>query len=565
MRGKKGDRRKYAAAGVALLLLICAASVLFLRPRYLRPGTDTAEVTIYLDHGNQAYVRAMVAMYENLSEIAQYSEESEIYPRITWKLVDKSGLTARDYREELLAELEAGEGPDLIFLDEYSCEDPAAWMEAGYFADLSGWMESDTCVFLASRFLPGTLEAGQNDGRQYLIPVSVDMPILCTTQSRLSKLGLSEDDLKTTDDILAAARLYQENTGESPFDSSRFLEGLFGDEEAADGKGTAAENAIDGGEAFAEGAFLFLTAGIDNYRILASQLALLPEEEEIVFLPLAGTEGESQAVLRQMVAVNQNTANRTAALGALNAFFVGQMDNYAENLPVDLYFDWAELLSYVDFLDPTFAEASENGVGQSVGWAYGSLIRQGVESARLPVFDLPEEGRTKSAEGRVLTVMLPDTGWEPEGTLADWIRSAAREYEERAGIAVEICWNRGADVVKLLMNHTAADITLTGGHIWPYPESDTLRPYILDYEQWMGNGMLARIGWKEGALESGAECSVPMIPAGLRGDGGLCGGFVISGDTELPGEAMEFLAFCFEDEGYGQVLKQKGWESVLEE
>lgn len=581
MKGMGGSRIKYWAAGMAVL---AAGGAAFLC-RQTAKEKEPTEITIYLDHSNQVYVRAMVAMYENMSEIARYSRESGKYPEVTWNLVDKSGLTAQDYRAELLAELEEGNGPDLVFLDEYSCESPEALMEAGYFADLGEWMDGENCVYHSHSFLPGTLEAGQRDGAQYLIPVSVDIPVLCTTRSRLERLGLSEEELGTTEAILRAAERYEEVSGSRAFADGDFWEKLEEDWEKESKRETEEPEqkeeglyeqemggerdwgegeAFSTGKAFAGGAYLFLTAGMDDYRVLSAQLTLLPEEEEILFLPLTGKKGSRQAVLRQMVAVNRNTPDKKAAFGAMNAFYVGHMHNYADGLPVDQRFNWAELMQYESFLHPLFMETGENGVGSGTGWSYGRATGKGVETACLPVFDLPEEDREKSADGSVLTVMVPDSGWDSEGAVSSWLSSAAKEYERTTGTAVELCANKNADVTRMFLSGTAADITMISTDIWPYSDSETFRGCMIDYESYLEQDSWGEVLWKEGFPEKGLRNVIPMIPAALREGREVCIGFAVTAGTKLPGEALEFIRFCLEDGKYQQMLDSRGWQPVLE-
>lgn len=624
-----------------LLLVLAAAAAVRMR----RPGEKgVPEITVYLDRENQMYVRAMVAMYKNLSEVAQYSGEEDNYPLVNWNLVDKSALSAEEYRSQLRSELQEGKGPDLVFLDAYSCEDPAEFVEQGSLAGLDGWLESGKSVYTASDFCEGILESGQVDGEQYLIPVSVDLPVLVTTQERLAQAGVTEEELWDTERLFEVAAAYQEQTGESPFDSCDFLErleqyigdeadwsgelradvevlregasgqkgseeeddrqteeGFAGDgrqaeegsvEDGSDVRGTA-KSSLQAGEDSAAGTCLFLTAGIRDYRRMAVQAAMLPEEEKVVFLPLRRLDGQMQAVLRQAVAVNRHSSNLEAAYAALNAFFQKRQHNCAVNLPVARAYDWTGLIEQAVSLVP-FGWQETNSLGNNAGWRYAKVTSKLVETSYCGSFPLPETScgeqvpvsetpcsehvpvsetscgeRSSVSEGecagtgseRVLSVMVPDDGLDEEGPLYEWIAGAAEEFETKHGIHVEVCRGETDEwYERLLLMDTAADITVLYRTVVWLGYEDTAE-HVLDYRPLLDESGLSGLAWKEGALEAGEQSALMHIP--YLEETTLVSGFIVSARTELPEEALEFIRLCLSRDEYEKMAARIGEEPVL--
>lgn len=570
-------RRKWILVLLLAMVLAGAAGI----TAYIRNQgvgeSEIPEITIYLDHENQMLVRAMVAMYQNLSEVAQYSGEDDKYPLINWRMVDKSALSAEEYRAELLEELEDGKGPDLVFMDAYSCENPADFMEAGYLSGLNAWLESDSSVFEASHFLPGMSEAGELAGEQYFIPLSVDVPVLLTTRERLEKAGISEEELCDAEAVFAAAAAYQQQTGGMAFDSGAFLEELpryIGSEEEWSAqllsivrelkeRDLGESDAVEAAKAFAAGEYLFLTAGIDDYRCMAAQVSMLPEGEEILLVPLCRTDGSLQAVIRQAVAVNHNSPNQAAAQAALNAFCQKLTDNCAANLPALSFSNWNNLLSEVIRVVNIPGQRT-NAFDGNLSWRYTKIVKKFMESVICQPFALPEDNLPGGADSeKQLTVMVPDFGWNEDGLLYRWIATAARAYEAERGIHVEICEGETMwEYEKLLLMDTAADITVLYKTLVWLGYEDTVG-HVLDYRSLSDDGGISELPWKESVQKAAGQSALPGIP--YIEEKNLVSSFIVSARTGLLQEALEFITFCLNSDAYGEMLKCSGEVSVLEE
>lgn len=594
MRMKSKKRRQKIILHIVFLIIMTAAAVVtvyWLKER--KPEKESNEITIYLDPSNQVYVRMMVTMYDNLSQIAQYSGEEDKYPPVSWNLVDKSGLSAEDYRTELLSELKEGGGPDLVFLDAYSCESPEALMQEGFFAELDSWMSSGKCVCQKDRFIKGVLEAGQMDGKQYLLPVSVNIPVFCTTREQLERAGFSEEDLESTEAVFAAAAAYQNETGNFPFDSDRFMKDLelymgpesgWGEElqgyvRQLASKSAAENQRADGRiayiktrtEAFLKGESLFLTEGLGNYRDMMLQLTMLPDEESILFVPLLRADGRAQAVIHQAIAVNQNTAAQRMVYAAMNAFSQEEFSlSYCENLPASSRRGgyWTELISGFDYELKWNPEADwePRHLSASDSRQYIKATQSLAETACYPVYEIPSCSRAGSDGDKMITVMLPDTGLGEESIFYRWLSAAAEEFEANTGISVELilCGEQYMVFNKLLLADRAADIMVYYEYMDFYMELDEFEGHVLDFRELFEESPLAELEWKPGVIENGMQCQIQNIPYLYSRRQDRIGGFVISAQTEFSKDALDFIAVCMKQKEYRELLEQYDLESVLE-
>lgn len=101
-------------------IAIVLVTILLLNLSSCSPSSKTTDTekdkptfTIYVDSESQALIEAGVAKYERLDN-----------PEVTWRLVDKTDLTPKEFEKELQVDLKAGEGPDVIFVNEATAVDP---------------------------------------------------------------------------------------------------------------------------------------------------------------------------------------------------------------------------------------------------------------------------------------------------------------------------------------------------------------------------------------------------------------------------------------------------------
>ena len=100
--------------------------------------------------------------------------------------------------KRISAEVMSGSGPDLIILEQRGMN-PNKMMRSGAFADLNEFIENDP-DFDLSKYNGKVLEAGQVEGKQYIMPLTYTIPLVLTTQEMLDKTGF---DISTADNYNA--------------------------------------------------------------------------------------------------------------------------------------------------------------------------------------------------------------------------------------------------------------------------------------------------------------------------------------------------------------------------
>lgn len=282
------------------------------------------ELTIWLDSDSEYVVRKAMNNYAWLSQ--SYGAGNEAYPELTWKFVDKSYLTPEQIRAELEQELERGGGPDLIYIDEYNGIDPQALMESGYLMELEGI--TDKALFSGEwQYLPGTLEAGQLEGRQLVLPVYVQCPVVFGIEEELLQAGLqTEEEYESLEELLEALTAAAERTGKQIFENPLAVDWieaycLAGDTETKTAELLdqvrehcgSAEGFFAPYESLENGESLLTGCCLDNLQKIAQNLSMIDKEKSIAFLPVPSWDGECRAVITQSVAVNANTSHPAEA------------------------------------------------------------------------------------------------------------------------------------------------------------------------------------------------------------------------------------------------------------
>lgn len=105
---------------------------------------------------------------------------------------------------QLQTEIMAGGGPD-VFSVGSGLVDTYKVMEAGAYADLTSYFENDE-NFNVSDFAENVLYSGQQDGKQYVIPIGFNRPLIFTTQEIIDVTGFNlkkcTDLMKTEEEML---------------------------------------------------------------------------------------------------------------------------------------------------------------------------------------------------------------------------------------------------------------------------------------------------------------------------------------------------------------------------
>ncbi len=310
-------------------------------------GQEDNTLTIYLDKENQYTVRMAVAVYEHQRSTWW---DPEVFPDITWNLVDKSALSREELQQLIWEELKRGEGPDLIFVDEESVDDPYKLMYGGYLQDLTEYMELVYEADAETAFAPSVLEGGAAGGSQYLIPIYVNTPLLLSETEKLTESGFVPEDISSLEELVEWAYEYQQETGGQAFDGDillrqavllsgltvldyekgtvqideeqfnrlyetcRMLEEIVPKTEGAESYFSAYENLSGEGS-------LFSAVPIEGIEKMTANLRVMRGAEiPVSYVQVPDLEGQVQTVITQAVGINKNSQKADLAAAALPAF-----------------------------------------------------------------------------------------------------------------------------------------------------------------------------------------------------------------------------------------------------
>ena len=145
--------------------------------------------------------------------IGQYNQQHPDQPVTAEKIfTDDSDIVRDNETQQMLAEVMAGEGPDLIFFIDDSM-DIEKMARRGVFADLEPYFEADN--FDWSGYNQTVMDAGVWDGHRLVIPLEYKIPMLYTSQTALDETGFSVENCNTFDGFLTEAEKVQNTPGQT--------------------------------------------------------------------------------------------------------------------------------------------------------------------------------------------------------------------------------------------------------------------------------------------------------------------------------------------------------------
>lgn len=154
--------------------------------------TNTELNLWYTDYGMMAkYLDTAVTQY-NLQH-PDNSVTAEKY------FADNSGESEQEAIQQMLTEVMAGEGPDLIFFNTNDM-DIEKMVRRGVFADMEPYFEADN--FDWSGYNQAVMDAGVWDGQRLVIPLEYNFPMLYTSQTALDETGFSIENCDTFSGLL---------------------------------------------------------------------------------------------------------------------------------------------------------------------------------------------------------------------------------------------------------------------------------------------------------------------------------------------------------------------------
>lgn len=146
----------------------------------------------YTDHG-------MMVKYLD-DAVTQYNLQHPDNPVTAEKYFANSSSESNDAAtQQMLTEVMAGSGPDLIFFDVGNM-DIEKMVRRGVFADLEPHFEADN--FDWSGYNQAVMDAGVWDGHRLVIPLQYSFPMLYTSQTALDETGFSIENCDTFNGLL---------------------------------------------------------------------------------------------------------------------------------------------------------------------------------------------------------------------------------------------------------------------------------------------------------------------------------------------------------------------------
>jgi len=581
---------------LAVLLGVASSAPAALAGQGEKPGEpDGPELTIWVDSGNQLPVRmALYSFVYGRGSGAANGNES-YFPELTWKLEDKSYLTPEQFRQELARELEKGGGPDLVFMDEANGTDLYALMAEG---KLLGLEESVTQEFLGYHgfdYLGGTLELGQMEGTQYVLPLFVQCPVVFGVRDALEEAGMAPDGYDTLGDFLEAALRASETSGKQVFEDARAVDWLekyampqSSDGESLDGteelrellarvrERSGSETGFFGPyESMESGESLLSGCGFSQAPKMVQNVSLTGQERAVI-MAVPAWDGKVRAAVTQAAAVNANTAHPKEAAALLRMFQssfvnVGWVQEAYPAIGIDAY--WKSYFWQQSIWLPLNcgAEASEYAAmaeeisdSSPAGRGFSACTRNAVTDAVYQAADSePDTGSSSDVQKKdVLTVGVSSLGMGSLHPLYRWLSDVAGRFSsDRLHVQIVSVANDEVSLAFQQNDMERADAGLDvflsfrqvfeddGGGFGDLPAD------LTDYLGENGDGFeIMELSGKPKGLVYGIEKR--------KGKKDHQHVFVISDQCPLKEEAFAFCAAALKDEGYEQAVKEAGYEPV---
>jgi len=161
---------------------------------FTMPG-ETGELVVYADAAmGRSVMNPAVRIFE------------ELYPGIR---VDYKTMSEDDFEALIRTEIPAGRGPDLLLFTVTDIPDVYKTASTGLFTDLNPYFLRDEEIDL-DEFIVPVMDGGVLTGQRFFAPINYEMPLLVTARSTLDEIGMTEEEIKTSDGFLEAAARFHE-------------------------------------------------------------------------------------------------------------------------------------------------------------------------------------------------------------------------------------------------------------------------------------------------------------------------------------------------------------------
>lgn len=120
--------------------------------------------------------------------IAQFQAQNpEVYVSYTWGKSGNDAVTTSDALKVLNTKILAGEGPDVIFLDDMPV---GTYISNGMLENLNGLVETES---RKGEVFEGLLQGIREDGETYAVPLLFDIPMLIGRESEIGEVKTAEE------------------------------------------------------------------------------------------------------------------------------------------------------------------------------------------------------------------------------------------------------------------------------------------------------------------------------------------------------------------------------------
>ena len=172
------------------------------------PVEQTNEgLTIYYTDADPAYTSLLDAA------VIQYNAQHPDQPLTAEKIfTEGSDIVQEQENQQMLTEVMAGEGPDLIlFVDDTM--DVEKMARRGVFADMEPYFEAD--AFDWSGYNEAVMNGGVWDGHRLVIPLEYQIPVWYSSKSALEESGFQVENCATFAGFLDEAEKLQNTPGQT--------------------------------------------------------------------------------------------------------------------------------------------------------------------------------------------------------------------------------------------------------------------------------------------------------------------------------------------------------------
>lgn len=416
------------------------------------------EITIWTDDYNSLDIRERLHWYAYGKKTSTQAEE---YPDVTFRLVDKTHLTAGQYRQELEEALKKGEGPDIIFMDEYNGVHPLELMESGRLLDVG---DISTLFGEPAGYAAGVREAGGKDGGTYIVPFYMECPVAFGYTDVLQEAGIQTDSMYgSLEEFLDAVLLAAERTGMDAFEDDEATDWLeryamssgqkalkkklekvramCPDRKKEESEGNrpdyyAAYRRLEAGKCLLGG------CGLYHFEKLAANVSLMDTDREVSMISIPDSDGEFGGLITCAAGVSSATKHPQEAIQVLLQMRYGNVLRPDLDVRADKKMEYGlsgcnayqTLPNSVMAEIGLFREFPRDRLKDYYRHSFEAVTR----ASYVQQYGDRERVVPSCAKEKTASICYWDHG-EGEGyPFSEWLRQSAAEYEQNGGTCMQL-------------------------------------------------------------------------------------------------------------------------------